>query len=161
MRRINSVRRIHRLGINQKFRRIMWQINVELIQLSTCLEDVLRWFGERRINEEIGLRIAKRLGSSVLQTGITDSNFQFVRENTSTQKKHLWYPQVGCTNEAKRIFNHIHWDRLMTKSFTCWEIPADIFQFIWIQSNVLLLSSRNEQNKELIPGWLWPGWDRC
>lgn len=89
MRRINSVRRIHRLGINQKFRRIMWQINVELIQLSTCLEDVLRWFGERRINEEIGLRIAKRLGSSVLQTGITDSNFQFVRENTSTQKKHL------------------------------------------------------------------------
>ena len=60
MRRFNSVRRIHRLDINQKFRRIMWEINVELIQQSTCLEDVLRWFGERRINEEIGLWIAKK-----------------------------------------------------------------------------------------------------
>ena len=38
----------------------MWEINVELIQQSTCLEDVLRWFGERRINEEIGLWIAKK-----------------------------------------------------------------------------------------------------
>ena len=135
---------------------------------------MLNWFNSQHVlktcwdglaKDELMKRLVcglqERLGSSVSITGITDSNFQFVRENTSIQRKKLWYPQVECTNEAKRIFNHIHWDHIMMKSFTFWEIPSDNFQFIWIQSNVLLLTWRNEQHKEFIAGWLWPGWDRC
>jgi len=136
------------------------RINVELIHCQHVLKTCWDGFAKDELMKRLACKLQK------------DQDPQFANRDHWRQfsicpgkylytKKKIAISTSRVHKKAKRIFNHIHWDHIMAKSFTFWEIPSDNFQFIWIQSNVLLLSSRTEQEKGFIAGWLWPGWDRC
>ena len=94
-------------------------------------------------------------GGNLLLSGTVDrdyfSKFQFVRENAVNKRK-IDDIHQGCGNEVKRVFDHMHWNFIIT-----WGFPnANVLQIFSSSLTVvgfrvismLLLQVRNEQRKE-------------